>query len=146
MLLFYPLNFDWINPTENVILNCCAHLVQQEKTQHSRILLNSLFYFRNTTMLRCYDAMRTSETQGGLLIYTQHWGELCVLLGLVSLPALWFVCTRWGRVGARFGLAPAQWQWRCLQRRCTGGRHHLLGARLPTLNKCFKTQKCWLLM
>jgi hypothetical protein len=64
-------------------------------------------------------------------LYTpQHCGELCVLLGLVSLPALWFVCTRLGGVGTRFGLAPAQW--RCLQRRCTGGWRHLLGARLPT--------------
>jgi hypothetical protein len=64
-------------------------------------------------------------------LYTpQHWGELCVLLGLVSQPALSFVCTRLGGVGARFGLAPAQWH--CLQRRCTRGRLHLLGARLPT--------------
>jgi hypothetical protein len=60
-------------------------------------------------------------------LYTpQHWGELCVLLGLVSLPALWLVCTRSGGVGVSFGLAPAQWH-------CLWWRRHLLGFRLPTL-------------
>ena len=53
------------------------------KTQHGRILLNSLLYFRNTSMLR--EPRKPSED----CLYTpQHWGELCVLLGLVSLLAL----------------------------------------------------------
>jgi hypothetical protein len=40
-------------------------------------------YSRNTSMLR-----EPREPREDCLYTPQHWGELCVLLGLVSLPAL----------------------------------------------------------
>jgi hypothetical protein len=77
-------------------------------------------YCRNALMLR-----EPREPREDSLYTPQHWGGLCVLLGLVSLPAPYFACTRSGGVGARFGLAPSQW-W-CLQRLCTRDQRHLLG-------------------
>ena len=68
--------------TPGVVGGCCAHLVQQEK--HNMVGFFSTAFFTSGTP-RCYG---NPGTQGGLLISPQHWGELRVLLGLVSLPAL----------------------------------------------------------
>ena len=43
------------------------------KTQHGWILLNSLLYFRNTSMLR-----EPRKPREDFLYTPQHWGELCV--------------------------------------------------------------------
>jgi hypothetical protein len=52
--------------------NLCVALIlsSKKKTQHGWILLNSLFYFRNTSMLG-----GTPEPPGGLLIYTPALGR-----------------------------------------------------------------------
>ena len=70
------------------------------KTQHGRILLNSL-YCRNASML-----LRGPWVPREVCLYTlQHRERLHGPLGLVSLPAP-NLHTRSGGVGARLGLTP----------------------------------------
>jgi hypothetical protein len=96
--------------TLHVLSKCSTMLCPPcpaRKTQHGRILLNS--FIAGTPPFQ--------GTQRGLLIYTPALGRATCSPGIGRPVDISLACTRLGGVGARLGLAPAQWC--CLRPRCT---------------------------
>ena len=82
---------------------------------------NTVGFFSTALFLECLDALGTLKTQRGRLIYTPALGRAMCPPG-IGQSAGTLIC-----------MHPLGRGWRQIRASaCTGGQHHLLGARLPT--------------